>query len=168
MTHTEFKIRFLPLHQTLLSEARKMLCDDFEAEDAVQNLYLRLWAGRENLKNLTSPEGYCRAALRNICIDRWRALRLAEEKNHLLVEEAITETPPEADGEDIQECLSHFLSSLPDIQRRIMKMTINGYSIREIEQITGVPETNIRVTVSRLRKRFRKYINNEQNRQGLL
>lgn len=136
-----------------------MLCDDFEAEDAVQCLYLRLWAGRERLKDLASPEGYCRTVLRNICIDRWRALRLAEEKNRLLVEDATTEAPPDADGEDIQECLSHFLSSLPDIQRRIMKMTINGYSIKEIEQITGVPEGNIRVIVSRLRKRFREYIN---------
>ena len=159
MTHSEFKIRFLPLHHILLDEARKMLCDDFEAEDAVQNLYLRLWAGRERLKDLASPEGYCRTVLRNICIDRWRALRLAEEKNRLLVEDTTTEAPPDADGEDIQECLSHFLSCLPDIQRRIMKMTINGYGIKEIEQITGVPEANIRVTVSRLRKRFRKYIN---------
>lgn len=159
MTHSEFKTRFLPLHHILLGEARKMLCDDFEAEDAVQNLYLRLWAGRERLKDLASPEGYCRTVLRNICIDRWRALRLAEEKNRLLVEDTTTEAPPDADGEDIQECLSHFLGSLPDIQRRIMKMTINGYGIKEIEQITGVPEANIRVTVSRLRKRFRKYIN---------
>ncbi len=157
MTQTEFKKRFLPLHQTLLAEAYKMLCDKFEAEDAVQNLYLRLWENRERLKNLTSPEGYLRTALRNICIDRWRVLRMLEEKNKILAEETTTETPPEIEKDDIQQCLAHFLRGLPDIQQRIMRMVMNGYSCREIEEITGVPEANIRVTVSRLRKRFRNY-----------
>ena len=56
MTHEEFKRRFMPLQQMLYREAYRMLCDRFEAEDAVQNLYVRLWEQKELLDHLASPE----------------------------------------------------------------------------------------------------------------
>ena len=49
MTHEEFKRQFMPLQQMLYREAYRMLCDRFEAEDAVQNLYVRLWEQKELL-----------------------------------------------------------------------------------------------------------------------
>ena len=52
MTHEEFKKQFLPLQQQLYREAYRMLCDSFEAEDALQNLYLKLWEQKENLDTL--------------------------------------------------------------------------------------------------------------------
>ncbi|MBO7280721.1 MAG: sigma-70 family RNA polymerase sigma factor [Bacteroidaceae bacterium] len=156
MTHSEFKKRFLPLHQILYCEAFRMLGDKFEAEDAVQNLYLKLWEKREQLTSLASPEGYCRAALRNICIDRWRVLRMQEEKNLEIAEDIISEAPPEIESKETEQCLAHFLSSLSETQQRIMKMNMSGYSFKEIEEITGLSEANIRMIISRLRKRFRK------------
>ena len=75
MTNTEFKRRFLPLQKMLYREAFRMLCDSFEAEDAVQNLYLKLWERKDELKNIVAPEAYCRTLLKNICIDRWRVIR---------------------------------------------------------------------------------------------
>ena len=156
MTHAEFKKRFLPLHQFLYREAYRMLGDKFEAEDAMQNLYLKLWERREQLGNLVSPEGYCRTVLRNICIDRWRVLRMQEEKNSDFAEDINLESPPDIEGKEAEQCLAHFLSTLSETQQRIMKMNMNGYSFKEIEEITGVSEANIRVTISRLRKRFRK------------
>ena len=56
MTHAEFKRRFLPLQNLLYREAYRMLCDSFEAEDAVQNLYLRLWERKDELKDIVAPE----------------------------------------------------------------------------------------------------------------
>ena len=49
MTNTEFKKRFLPLHKELYSMAMRMLGDSCEAEDAVQNLYMKLWERRYTL-----------------------------------------------------------------------------------------------------------------------
>ncbi|MBR5336208.1 MAG: RNA polymerase subunit sigma-24, partial [Bacteroidaceae bacterium] len=40
-----------------------MLCDSFEAEDALQNLYLKLWEQKENLDTLATPLAYCRTLL---------------------------------------------------------------------------------------------------------
>lgn len=40
-----------------------------------------------------------------------------------------------------------------------MKMSMNGCGIEEIECITGLSQTNIRVILSRLRRKFREYYN---------
>ena len=63
------------MQKMLYREAYKVLGDAFEAEDAVQNLYVRLWEQMETLDHLASPEAYCRTVLKHICIDRWRAIK---------------------------------------------------------------------------------------------
>lgn len=159
MTHAEFKKRFLPLQPMLYREAMRVLCDRFEAEDAVQNLYIKLWELKDELGNLLSPEAYCRKILRNICIDRWRVLRASEENVEELQENIADTSPPEIEVQETKECVEGFLNTLPLLQRRIMQMRMNGCRFEEIERITGVSQVNIRVIISRLRKRFIEYYN---------
>lgn len=161
MTHTEFKQKFMPLQPMLFREACKMLCDKFEAEDAVQNLYLRLWEKRDELARLVAPEAYCRTMLHNICIDRWRRL---QRENQLFADEELPH--PEApmstfEEKDEKEFVKIYLSRLPLLQRRVVFMRMNGYSYGEIERITGISGVNIRVIISRLRKKFREYYNDK-------
>lgn len=160
MTHEEFKKQFLPLQQQLYREAYRILCDSFEAEDALQNLYLKLWEQKENLDTLANPLSYCRTLLRNICIDRWRAIRAKGSDPLTDIEQIQLPSPPGIEAKETKEFIAHFLSSLPQQHRRIMQMTMDGTSIEEIGKITGLTQGNIRVIVSRVRKKFREYYNN--------
>ena len=141
----------MPLQQKLYREAYRMLCDQFEAEDAVQNLYLRLWEQREQLDTLIAPEAYCLKMLRNICIDRWRVIRQRDE-GILDDEMLVADAPPDNDTKDFIE---HFLAVLPQTHRRVMQMQMQGMSYEEIATLVGMSEGNIRVIISRIRKRFR-------------
>lgn len=135
-----------------------MLCDSFEAEDAMQNLYLKLWERKDELSNLVSPEGYCRALLKNICIDRWRVIRTRhEEADEGCADDIVGDINSDIETRETRLCIRQFLQSLPEQQRRVMLMKINGKSFEEIEEVTGLSAVNIRVIVSRLRKRFREY-----------
>lgn len=160
VTHDEFKRRFMPLQQMLYREAYRMLGDRFDAEDAVQNLYIRLWEKREELKNLVSPEAYLRTLLKNICIDRWRQLRARNGDEQIQADEIAVYTPPETEKKEAEECLQHFLAGLPGAQRKIIEMKMNGCTFEEIEKVTGLQPTNIRVIISRVRKRFREFYDN--------
>ena len=137
-----------------------MLCDRFEAEDAVQNLYVRLWEKRGELKSLVAPDAYCRTLLKNICIDRWRQIRTHDDDEQIETNEITSYTPPETDSKETEECLQHFLASLPQVQQKVIQMKINGCSFEEIEKVTGLQQTNIRVIISRVRKRFREFYDN--------
>ena len=158
MTHDEFKQRFLPLHPLLFRDAMRILCDRFEAEDAVQNLYMRLWEKRLELQNIVSLESYCRTALRNICIDRLRSIvdSAGSVADDIQVPDE-TRTPFEI--EDEQRCIQIYLCSLPPQQRKVVQLRMSGHNYEEIEVLTGLSAVNVRVIISRLRKKFRKYYN---------
>ena len=146
----------MPLQQMLYREAYRMLGDRFEAEDAVQNLYVRLWEQRERLDNLASPKEYCLRALKNICIDRWRKMRTRDEEVDFVEEISEANAPPETEGEEAEEFVEHFLATLPQRQQRVMTMQMQGSSIEEIAKVTELTEGNVKVMLSRIRKRFRE------------
>ena len=150
----------MPLQQMLYREAYRMLCDRFEAEDAVQNLYMKLWEKKDELKSLVATDAYLRTLLRNICIDRWRQIRAHDNKEQIQADEIAIHTPPETDKKEAEECLEHFLAGLPKVQQKILKMKMNGCTIEEIEKTTGLQQTNIRVIISRVRKKFREFYDN--------
>ena len=160
MTNTEFKRRFLPLQKMLYREAFRMLCDSFEAEDAVQNLYLKLWERKDELKNIVAPEAYCRTLLKNICLDRWRVIRSHYEVGEMSADDVAGSSPPEIERREADECLEKFLAGLPQHYSRVMRMRMNGCGFDEIESVTGLSQANIRVIVSRVRKRFREFYDN--------
>jgi RNA polymerase sigma-70 factor (ECF subfamily) len=146
----------MPLQQMLYREAFRMLCDRFEAEDAVQNLYMRLWERKDSLACLDAPDAYCRKMLRNICIDRWRVIRQHEESDVAMNEAIEGNAPPDAERDEAREFLEYFLASLPEQQRRVMLMQMQGYGFDEIASVTGFSAVNVRVMISRIRKKFRE------------
>lgn len=146
----------MPLQKMLYREAYKVLGDAFEAEDAVQNLYVRLWEQMEMLDHLASPEAYCRTVLKHICIDRWRAIKARDGDVELVEEIAEANAPPDVEREEAAEFLEHFLANLPERQQRVMRMTMRGNKVEEIAEATGLTVGNIKVIVSRIRQRFKE------------
>ena len=146
----------MPLQQMLYREAYRMLGDRFEAEDAVQNLYMRLWEQKERLDDLVSPKEYCLRALKNICIDRWRRMRARDEEVDFVEEISEANAPPDSEQEEAEEFVEHFLATLPERQQRVMTMQMQGNSIEEIAEVTELTEGNVKVMLSRIRKRFRE------------
>ena len=145
----------MPLQKILYREAYRMLCDQFDAEDAVQNLYLRLWEQKEKLDTVTSAEAYCIRILRNICIDRLRSVRLRDEK-FIDDETVLSNAPPDVEQQETAEFIENFLAGLPELHRRVMQMNMNGMDFDEISGMTGLSEVNVRVIISRIRKKFRE------------
>ena len=159
MTHTEFKERFMPLQKMLYREAYRMLGDTFEAEDAVQNLYVRLWEQKERLDHLHSPKEYCLKALRNICIDRWRKMRTRDEEVDFVEEISEANAPPDVEREEAEEFVNHFLATLPQRQQRVMTMQMQGSSIEEIAEVTGITQSNVAVKLMRAKNKIKEMFN---------
>ena len=69
---TDFRNIWMPLAERFYRAAYYMLESQQDAEDAVQELYLRIWKSHANLTDLKSPVAYGMSLLKNICIDRIR------------------------------------------------------------------------------------------------
>ncbi len=72
-----FELLFRAHYSELYRFARAHLSDATEAEDAVQDVFLRIWRDRERLATTAPPRSYLLAAVRNRVIDllRRRALQ---------------------------------------------------------------------------------------------
>ena len=64
----KFKSNVIPLREKLYSLAKSLLSNDFEAEDAVQETFLRLWNVRSQLNDHPNIGGFAMQTLKNICI----------------------------------------------------------------------------------------------------
>lgn len=75
MELNEFKISVLPLRPKLLNYARKLTESPEDAEDAVQEVLLKLWNNRLELDQYRSVEAFAITLTHNVCMDQWRRNR---------------------------------------------------------------------------------------------
>lgn len=156
MTEQRFHSEYIALADSLYRVAFYILESEAEAEDAVQELYLKLWEGRSRLDEVRQPKAYCIRMLKNLCLDRIRRAQ------HLTFPERLPETDSgraqddEIDGRRRLDKVLEAVKSLPERQRQVLLMrTVQGLSYEEISSATGMNYLTLRVLVSQARKRLK-------------
>lgn len=157
---SDFNNIWLPLAERFYRVAYYLLESEEDAEDAVQELYLKLWAARSGLSAVQNPPAYGISMLKNICIDRIRKrmVRKAEPLDKVPhPEDAHTES--RTDIKDALRYLLQEMEKLPDKQRVVLRMrAVEGLGYEEIARRTGISEVYVRVLVTMARKTLRSKI----------
>ena len=160
MDANDFKRKFLPYHRKLYRAAFHLMGNAQDAEDMVQEAYLKLWKRRDELPtDIANLEAYCVTLVKHVCHD---ALRLAhlEEDGRPPEELPIignTNVAHEVELKDEAHQVMTLIGQLPDQQRQIMQMRdVEDLPYEEIEKATGLTPVNIRVLLSRARKKIRE------------
>lgn len=152
----KFKITILSLREKLQLSARKILQDESDVEDALQETFLRLWDIREKLDGHPNPEGYAMITLKNICIDKLKSKRYNESIDDVFGCSDNLTPYAQTEQNDELALIKRIIDSLPPIQQRVMRMRdIEGYELSEIAQIIDAEESSVRVNLSRARKTVR-------------
>lgn len=148
----------MPLGAPLYKIAFYMLESEPEAEDAVQELMLKLWEKRDVLDSVSNLRAYCSTLMRNHCIDIIR--RAAKPKTESL--EAIELEGPEnadapiLDREKLNAALQA-MHSLSPKQREVLNLSsLEGLSHKEIAARTGISYPMVRVLLSQARSKIKK------------
>ena len=150
----EIKEIWLPLSDRFYRVAYHILESQEDAEDAVQELYLKLIKTPSKFSNIQDPTAYGITMLRNICIDiiRRREKLKSEELHEYMIADA-SSPDKVATEKDKLRILIHEIDKLPQKQSMVLKMrTIEGLEYDEISQRTGLSQVNIRVLISIARK----------------
>jgi RNA polymerase sigma-70 factor (ECF subfamily) len=152
MTSQEFEDKFMRLAPHLYQVAFSMLQNPQDAEDVVQETFVKLWRDRQRLEAFENAEGYAMRMLRNACID---CLRLRQEETELVTYEerlANPEPPPRMNDE---QKVNFILQHLPPKIRQIITMRhVSECSIDEICEVTGETPSNVRQILSRTRRKI--------------
>lgn len=155
---TDFRNIWMPLAERFYRAAYYMLESQQDAEDAVQELYLKIWKSHANLTDLKSPAAYGMSLLKNICIDRIRRREIRKaEPLEAGVPQA--DAPPEKRlaARDILKKVMEEIDRLPQKQARVMKMmVIEDLDYKEISERTGLSQVHVRVLISTARKTLKQ------------
>ncbi len=162
MNLQEFQNSVYPLKNKLFRFARRMLDHTEEAEDVVQEAFIRLWNRREKLDEYRSVEALAMITTKNLCLDKIKARRFPVEniENH---RQFIENMPDEekVDHSDLVYRLHQAIKLLPEQQQMIMHLRdIEGYEFNDIAEVVEMNENAIRVALSRARKRIRELLIN--------
>lgn len=154
-----FKSKVLPLKDRLYRIALGMLKSVPEAEDALQDIMLKLWNKRERLSEYKSIEALSVTITKNHCLDKIKAQKHRFDLDVQELQVADKNVSPDRHLE-LKENMSVMLdafSRLPEQQRLlIMLRDVEGNSYEEIAEQTGLEINNIRVGLSRARKNARE------------
>ena len=154
----EIKEIWLPLSERFYRVAYHILESKEDAEDAVQELYLKLIKTPYKFVSIKDPAAYGITILRNICIDliRRREKRKSEELHEYIIADASGPDKAAAEKDKLRMLIQE-IDRLPEKQSIVLRMrTMEGLEYDEISQRTGLSQVNIRVLISIARKTLKK------------
>ncbi len=152
MTTETFRQEAQRMRTTLVRLAFGILRDSDEAEDVVQDVLLRLWQMRDQLRMPIEP--LARVLTRNRCIDIARRKKPAAELSM-----AVFQEEDKALRERIERMMK-VIETLPELQQTILRLRhMEGMEFKEIAELTGSTEVAVRKALSRARQAVRDKFN---------
>lgn len=155
MTKREFIKEYLPLSESLFRVAYYILEDTQDAEDAVQDLFLKLWTSGIS-DTIENPKAYCITMMKNLCMDRIRRKHntYCEPFSDRLTAEEDIERAIESKEE--LNVIYKAMDSLSESQRNVVRMKIiEDLTYDQISRQTGMNKLTLKVLMSQARRKLK-------------
>ena len=165
MNQYEFLKTIHPFKDKLFRLAKRLLVSTEEAEDATQEIFVKLWNKNESLRNITNIEAFAVTLTKNYCFDKLKSkqsqvLKLTTddfENNDYNLQKKL-------EDKDSLDWIEKIMDKLPNQQKIIIQLRdIEGYEFEEIAKILDMNETAIRVALSRARKTIKELMTKIHN-----
>lgn len=157
-----FQTRVLPVKNKLYRFAFRLLGSEEEAKDVVQEVFVRVWKGRENMEAIQNWEAWCMRITKNLSLDRIRTWKRRNtqpmESSFDVQEESLTPYESTEINESMQR-VGSLIEALPEKQRNIIHLRdVEGYSYQEICDILELDMNQVKVNLFRARNSVREKI----------
>lgn len=160
-------ITFGQLRPLLFGLAYRMIGEASDAEDIVQDSYLRYARAREDGVQIDSLRAYLTAIVTRLAIDHLRSARVRREQysglwlpEPLLSDEGLADFPRTAggDSDSLSMAFLLLLERLNPVERAVFLLhDVFDYTHNEVAAIVGKTETNCRRIASRARKAMQSH-----------
>lgn len=159
MKEREFLATVMPFKDRLYRIAKRILVSADEAEDAVQEVFLKLWKGKTRIKAYKSPEAFAITMTKNYCLDRLKSKQAGNLKivhNNFQNSDNLERKVEANDG---VELVFKIMEDLPEQQKLVLQLRdVEQFEYSEIAKMLDSNETAVRVALSRARKAVREQL----------
>jgi RNA polymerase sigma factor (sigma-70 family) len=155
-----FQNLVLPAKNKLFRFAMRFLGNEEEAKDVVQEVFIRVWNGREKMSEIQNVEAWCMRITKNLSLDRIRSITRKQtqpiEESYNVRNEALTPLESTEIDESMQR-IAQYIAVLPEKQRQIIHLRdVEGYSYNEISEILELDMNQVKVNLFRARNAVRE------------
>jgi RNA polymerase sigma-70 factor (ECF subfamily) len=158
MKQSEFLNVVMPFKDKLYRLAKRLLVSNEEAEDATQEVLMKLWSKKNKIEGYKSVEAFAMTMTKNFCLDR---LKSKQAGNLKLVHSNYTDESSslqrQVEARDSMNWVQQIMDELPEQQKMVVQLRdVEQYEYDEIEALLDMKPTAIRVALSRARKTIRE------------
>jgi|YNPMSStandDraft_1061717.scaffolds.fasta_scaffold00087_32 RNA polymerase sigma-70 factor (ECF subfamily) len=167
MDQSEFVAHIKRMKSRLYRLAYRILNNREDAEEAVQEAFIKLWEKRSQIRDNSNIDGFATIVLKNVCLDKFKSKHYKHKKSDIDDYSYILETNDispykNTEYKDAAELIYNIIEDLPERARQIIKLRdIEGFSNPEVAEMLGLDENVVKVTLSRTRKKIRDILINK-------
>ena len=158
MQQSDFLNVVMPFKDKLYRLAKRLLVSKEEAEDATQEVLLKLWSNNESMAEYKNVEAFAMTMTKNFCLDRLKSKQASNLKLvHSNYQDENTSLQKQLEAEDSVRWMERIMDTLPEQQKMVLQLRdVEQYEFEEICELLDMKPTAVRVTLSRARKTVRE------------
>lgn len=158
MKQSEFLNVVMPFKDKLFRLAKRLLVSREEAEDATQEILMKLWSKNESIGEYNNIEAFAMTMTKNFCLDRLKSKQASNLKLvHSNYGDDNTSLQKQVEAKDSLSWVEKIMEELPEQQKMVLQLRdVEEYDFDEIGELLNMKPTAIRVTLSRARKTVRE------------
>jgi RNA polymerase sigma-70 factor (ECF subfamily) len=146
MDEAEFDEFYTSSFGRVTGQLYAMIGDRDEAQECVQEAFVRAWAQRGKLARAEYPEAWVRTTAYRLAVSRWRRTRLARRPADRALSPAHHTDPPD----ETRVALVAALANLPESQRRALVLHhLCDLPIEAVAREVGAPAGTVKARLSR-------------------
>ena len=168
MTQSEFLNVVMPFKDKLYRLAKRLLVSSEEAEDATQEILMKLWSNNKSFGKYKNVEAFAMTMTKNFCLDRLKSKQSSNLKLvHSNYQDGSASLQKQVEAKDSVSWVEKIMEELPEQQKMVLQLRdVEEYDYDEIAELLEMKPTAVRVTLSRARKAVREKLL-EKHRYGI-
>lgn len=158
-----FDLLFSVYYDKLCRYADKMVHDDDQCEDLVQDLFAEIWVNRKKLSIKTSLSAYLYRSIYNSCLDQIKHQKVKNKHQSETVFQSVNSFDDSLVFTELIEKMEKCIENLPDQCKKIFRLSrFENLKYREIAEVLQVSEntvdTQIRRALNKLKEELKDYL----------
>lgn len=160
-----FNTLFRRYYAPLVRFCFRFVADEDVSAEIVQDLFVKLWTGREKLKISSSLDSYLTSAVRNAAYTYINTQRSHNEAHQMLYTGESDETDPsdQLQSNNLEESYRKVLASMPEKRREVfLASRYDGLKYAEIAEKLNISqktvEAHMMAAIKQLREGLKEYL----------
>lgn len=155
-----FEQLFKTYYANLVNYAFLILKEKAGAEEAVQDMFFKIWENRESIEIKSSFKSYCFRAVHNQCLNVVKHVNIREEYKQFNESERQYDEQNQEDrsGEfELERKIAEAIESMPEVRKKVFKLSrVDGLKYREIAEQLGISVKTVEIHMSKALASLRK------------